>query len=376
MAFMSFYVLSGSGQGIVVSVLNQSYMKEITKGVHTANNASNRVDRGLNQFALFIILFALALTLIYILIWAVSLQYHISLSTTDLITNILDLITTGIPIGLPVSITAGLLIVLKKLNKLDIVVKSIFDIPWMSNIDVVLTDKTGTLTYNSIRVTNVLYSTKEIDVDLCIQSSDVYLGAENGLGELLDLCDFCTVDDDLSYSQATAVERVLYEFARKNRPSSKPLCKTFEKAAEIEFNSRNKFNARLIRPKTVEVCESNLRLYSRSNSTQIDLITSPTTSRILMVRGAPEFLIYKCKYVMKPDGSGLLPMNSDNTGLIISKIGDWSIMGKRLLCLCKRVVADDEQIGNANEFQNWFYSNCNDMIFVGLIGFMDSPRPE
>ena len=114
--------------------------------------------------------------------------------------------------------------------------------------------------------------------------------------------------------------------------------------------------------------------------------TTRTLSRLnlenvytLIVRGAPDFLLPKCKFILDNDGSEM-KMNDESLHLIEMKINQWSLMGRRLIMFCKKTFSD-EKLENDNmkydiDFEKWFELECNDLVFVGLVGFIDPPKPE
>lgn len=95
-----------------------------------------------------------------------------------------------------------------------------------------------------------------------------------------------------------------------------------------------------------------------------------------MVRGAPDYLLPKCKHRIDPDGNEML-MDEQTLQSIENKMQQWSLGGRRLILFCKRVlgrsVIEQSQAKNNSE---WLISECFDLTFIGLIGFMDPPRPE
>ena len=238
----------------------------------------------------------------------------------------------------------------------------------MSGIDVVLTDKTGTLTQNSLEVAGVFYSTKEIDVDLCSQESDVFLGGEAALKELIEMCDFCS--SDTSETATNLVEKALLEFAQKNLP--KKLIESYKVENDVEFNSMNKFQARLIKPKD----DVNI-----STDRVISSMTNLKKGNVLLIRGAPDFLIPKCKYILNAN-EGQTIMSEATMALIDAKMQQWSLMGRRLICFCKKAVNESESSAHSKnvttnqQFQRWVNSQLNELTFIGLIGFIDPPRAE
>lgn len=74
---------------------------------------------------------------------------------------------SGVPFGLPISVTLALFLVSRELKKGKILVKNVFAIDSANSIDVLITDKTGTLTWNKLKVHNVFIGSQEIDIDSC-----------------------------------------------------------------------------------------------------------------------------------------------------------------------------------------------------------------
>lgn len=417
MAFTNFLVVNGYGQGVVVSTGNQSHMSAITKPLPQRRNLSsshsNPIDRGLDQLAYATIFLSTISTSIYLIVWATWIRPNYNVSTRYVIWNVLNIMVTGLPVGLPVVLIAGLFLVLQKLRRFDIVIKNIFAITSMSGIDVVLTDKTGTLTRNTLEVDGVFYSNKEIDVDLCSQYSEVFLGARAALNELLELCDFCCSNDDADETtqaqnqnnkHGNLIERTLSQFAEKNM--KRRLKEDYECIDEILFNSTNKYQVRLIKKKRRDEnyinCERESTVNLRANSEETSKMVAETSSSqssscsyVLMIRGAPDFLIPKCRFLLNADG-GCAVLNDEHRRMIEAKMEQWSLMGRRLICFCKKTYTD-ESLGNIvtsssktmeshgaspqevnynGEFQKWFKSQSTDLIFVGMIGFIDPPKPE
>jgi magnesium-transporting ATPase (P-type) len=229
MAFRNFLVVNGFGRGIVVSANNQNYI------ANDKNDGHDSISRDLSHIAINIALMSTFFAILYLIVWVSSLRLssYYTWSWRDVVYATLNVAFVGMPIGLPVSFMVGLYLVSRGLHKSRVFVKSIFSILLTNNIDVVLTDKTGTLTRNSLEVASVLYSTNEVDVD------DVYLSGQVALEQLLDLCDFCTQESSVALN---LMEQALFEFAQKNRPPGlKKLSEEFQVIDQIEFNNNMKY---------------------------------------------------------------------------------------------------------------------------------------
>ena len=348
MAFTNFYTLSGIGRGIVVSLQN-----EIDNSRENSRIRKSRIIKGLDRLALILSSLSLIASVVYLIAYFAWLRPILDYSFKHIAAHTVGVSSSVIPVGLPVTLTLGLFIAYRKLSRHDIIIKNIYSIYSMADVNVVLTDKTGTLTQNSLEVTDVIYSTCEIDVDLCEQTPDVYLGGDRALGDLLDLCEFATVDP------FNSTEKALFEFSRKNKPGSRPLSEFYDVIDEIKFNSNSKYQVKIVR--TFEQDLSNEK---------------KTEKYFLWVRGAHDIMFTKSKSIVKPDGRGVFTEQKyfDN---LESKIVEWCFKGRRIICLCRKLLHRDdiEKIKQMNDLNKWFSQECNDLVVMGIIGLMDPLRP-
>lgn len=369
----NFLVLSGYGQGVVISNGEDDELDGINQSKLYKERLENPIFKGLNQIAFIVVLTCIISEFIYLCVWFSYLRPNFYTNPTYVWRNILNMAVTGIPVGLPVALLLSLFLIFHQLRKLNIMVKNVFVIKSMNSINVVITDKTGTLTRNSVEIANVFYSTKEICVDLCYESPEVYLGAQKGLRELIDLCDFCM--PDINYTP-NMVERALYDFAARNRPSTKKIINDYEILDEISFNSNNKYQVRLVRPRLY-----NKYLVSYNKSNEDPSCMNPEDDDdmhcVLLIRGAPDILLSKCKRMIKPNGE-CAPIDEKSMREIETKIDQWSFMARRLIFLCKKILSDEQSSRSRcnKDFQTWFNSEFNDLIYVGMVGFIDPPKPE
>lgn len=356
-ALSNFLVVSGYGQGIVISDGIENHFRQIFKLQCTSIKNTNPVIKALNRLAFIVIVMTLLSELIYLIVWFFVLRTKYYSNPVYVWKNILNMAVTGIPIGLPVTVLASLFLLFQKMRKMNIMIKNIFTIKSMNSINVVLTDKTGTLTRSSVKVANVFYSTKEICVDLCYESPEVYLGAQQGLKELIDLCDFCLSDE---YSP-NSIEKALYDFAKRNRPKSKCLRNEYEIIDEIDFNSNTKYQVRLVKP------IKNKLVYPAKEA----------KDNVLMIRGAPDILLSKCKYMIKPNGEAI-KIDQKSFREIENKIDQWSFMGRRLILFCKKNLSEEKSNKDSynKDFQSLLNMEFNNLVYVGMVGFIDPPKPE
>jgi magnesium-transporting ATPase (P-type) len=357
-ALTNFWVISGHGNGLVIPTENHSiqFINEITKRMTRFN--SNPIGRALNQIALGVFVMTMMCEIIYLIVWVCYLRTIHTYTFTQVLSNLLHMFLTGIPFGLPMSLNFGLLFLVRYLGKLHILVKNMFSLATMSSIDVVLTDKTGTLTHNVYEVSDLFFGNGELDVEMNLQSANI----SEGLKKLLDLCDFCSFETEID-----RIDQTLCRFAQRNRPFDS-LRDYYDIIDEIAFTSTNMYQARLIQVKE----EKENVLYKESNALGIK---SPS---VLMIRGMPEFILPKCRYMLRADSGEKMKMNEMNMKTIESKIEEWSAMGHRIVCFAKKAISEEAMEKRSEEnydFPKWFNGECNRLVFAGMIGFMDHPKP-
>ena len=359
-ALTNFWVISGHGNGLVIPAENNSSPVKNAVTKKTTQFNPNPINRALNQIALGVFVMSIVCAVIYMIVWSCYLRNLYDFTLSQIFSNVLHIMLTGIPYGLPVSLTIGFLIQLRQLSKLHILVKNMYSLATMSSIDVVLTDKTGTLTHNSYDVSDVFFGNGELDVEMNLQSANI----SEGLKKLLDLCDFCSFETEID-----RIDQTLCRFAQRNRPfESVNLRDFYDIIDEIAFTSTNMYQARLIQVKE----EKEDVLYKESNALGIK---SPS---VLIIRGMPEFILPKCRYMLRADSGEKMKMNETNMKTIESKIAEWSAMGHRIVCFAKKVITEEAMEKRSEEnydFPKWFNGECNRLVFAGMIGFMDHPKP-
>lgn len=180
MAYAGCVVSRGRGRGIVVATGVRSELGQVLASVRSAKGREKRT-------ALAVLLKALARTLTYVAIAASVLGGLLglikSLPWQEILLIILSLAFATIPEELPILIAAVLAVGAQALGARNVFVKRLRAMEALANVDVVLTDKTGTLTLNRLHVASVLLARDTSAVDACSVNGAT---ASSGLSSLLD----------------------------------------------------------------------------------------------------------------------------------------------------------------------------------------------
>jgi Mg2+-importing ATPase len=148
--FMGTTIVSGSGKGVVIAIGKDTEFGKIAKST-TFIKPVTEFQNGLAKFGNFIVQVILVLTLV---IFAVN-----ALIGHKLLDSLLFSLAIAVgltPELLPVIVTVSLSHGAGKMAKKHVIVKRLLSLENLGNMDVLCTDKTGTLTEGSITVVNFL----------------------------------------------------------------------------------------------------------------------------------------------------------------------------------------------------------------------------
>ena len=209
--------------------------------------------------------------------------YALTLSVTVII--------VAVPEGLPMMITLVLSSNMKKMLNDNVLVRKMIGIETSGNINILFTDKTGTLTKGKLEVTSI------IDGDLNEYSNESSIKKY----KFYDLIhDACVINNESTYNDTKVIggnvtDRAILSFFKDNN-------KKYQKKDFLPFNSTNKYS----------MCTYNNKKY---------------------IKGAPEVLIDKCTHYY--DKNNVL--KKINIEKIKREINRHTKQGKRVILLCDSV---------------------------------------
>ncbi len=155
-------VISGYAYGVVIKRIQYSFLNDLSKKTEAKNKKKTNFEIAINKITKIIILVIIVLVPIICIINGLKNQFFIAhssdISITEIWLNALVFaiaVSVGlIPESLPVILSANLNRGSKKLADKKILIKSTDSIQDLSSIDVLCSDKTGTITQNKIIVEN------------------------------------------------------------------------------------------------------------------------------------------------------------------------------------------------------------------------------
>lgn len=146
MLYQGTYVLSGAGKAIVVATGLKTEFGRVAQ-LAGKNEEKSPVQQKIDGIITKLIK-ALAIASVFIF----SLAMYRGMETSEAIRFVLALAVSVVPEGLPVALTAIIVLGMRRMAKKNALVRSFKAIEDIGQVTIVATDKTGTLTLNKLRV--------------------------------------------------------------------------------------------------------------------------------------------------------------------------------------------------------------------------------
>ncbi len=237
MAFMSTMVTYGRGEGVVVATAMETEMGKIAKILDEDIEELTPLQKRLEE---------LGKTLGFLAIGICALIFVVALfqkrDLFEMFLTAISLAVAAIPEGLPAIVAIVLALGVTRMSKINAIVKKLPAVETLGSVNIICSDKTGTLTQNKMTV--VKHYT--LDNFQNLEASTEKLQADANTEALITsfvLCSDATYENGLSTGDPTEVALVImgdrYELTRKALNSA------FERVGEKPFDSDRKLMSTL-----------------------------------------------------------------------------------------------------------------------------------
>ena len=215
MLFLGTSITNGKSTGIVVSTGKNTEIGKIALSLNEIDRIETPLQLKIKELSKKIT-FIVFIILIFIFILALINKYTI----LEVIMLCSSLAVAAIPEGLPTVITITLSVGISNLAKKKTVVKQMQAVETLGAIDIICSDKTGTITQNKMTV------------------KEEYVIDENMLNYICALCNDGLIYEDKYVGDPT--ETCLYEYLYNKKIDSLKLRKKSERILDIPFDSDRK----------------------------------------------------------------------------------------------------------------------------------------
>ncbi|WWC64599.1 uncharacterized protein I303_107210 [Kwoniella dejecticola CBS 10117] len=376
--------VSGSGIGVVIQTGNLTVFGRIAKLSSTGAPSLTTLQKEILRFVLIIVVCALTIATIVIILWATWLnkKHKGFITVPTLIIDVVSVCVAFIPEGLPASVTISLAVIAKKLVNNKVLCKSLMTVETLGSVNVLCSDKTGTLTENKMTVTNIACLDDEMGLtqarDRIVSGKDKN-GVVAQMAAVMGVCNAAQFDDStmdqpllLRKVNGDATDSAILRAAELLRPVKESMSEWTE-VLKINFNSKTKYMLKLC----------------RRSSARAPLFPAPCDTfndfgpddLMLMCKGAPDVLLKRCSHVNDPSGGPPLPLTEATILRLTSVQEKWASQGQRVLLLAKRIISRSsipkEYSFEAPEFSDFVNTDLNQQLtVVGLVGLVDPPRAD
>lgn len=269
---------------------------------------------------------AIACVVICAVVFAVGVQRHSGVMNSFMLS--VGLAVAAIPEGLPAIVTVVLSIGVQRLAKSNAIIRRLPAVETLGAATYICSDKTGTLTQNKMTV-----------VRLCAASGEILPESEHGRRLLLfgSVCNDSkaqTKRGKISFS-GDPTETAILAAADKAGENVRALSEKFPRLGVTPFTSESKRMA-------------SLNLFG--------------SERILTVKGAPDILLPLCTACEERGRE--VPLTPARRRAVTAQNEAMAGEALRVIAVAYRKAASSEDMGE------------NGLVFCGLIGMLDPPRPE
>jgi Ca2+-transporting ATPase len=330
-------VVKGNAKAIVTGTGLHTELGKITQLVETAKQDDTPLEKKLQGLAKVLMVITAVFASIFIITGLLQgKQFYLLVETA------LALAVAAIPEGLPVVSAIALTYGMLRLAKKHVLIKRLASVETLGGINIIFTDKTGTLTENKIDVNRLVFFDEEIPIDK--SGKDVSAAIKKNKIAFEKLLLISTLSNNAVSKQeqnkkkylGDPIEIALLQFVNSGNTNAADINASYPRIAEEPFNSDTKLMATLHKT---------------------------ATGNFVAAKGAVEELINKCSFYCA--GNRVMPLTDGDKKIFLHKAEVIGAQGSKVLAFAFKEAAN---ISSKNLL--------SDLTLAGLIGFLDPPRME
>lgn len=366
MVFMGTTVSYGRGTAVITNTGMSTELGNIAELIQNVEDEQTPLQKRLADLGKNLAWVALGVIAIVILLGVLRAEELNRELIEELVLTAISLAVAAIPEGLPAVVTITLALGSQRMLKRNALIRKLPAVETLGSVDVICSDKTGTLTQNKMTVTilDVEGSTQEIETIL--DRKGTLINAEQDpdqpnedreLSLLIKAAAICndavieTDDDGQERAIGDPTEGALIVAAQKVGHEKAELDKRWPRVNEVPFTSSRK-RMTTINKREVEADET----------------TAPWGSApyVAFTKGAVDSMIDISSHVY--EGNEIAEMTPDLKERIEAANAELAEQGQRVLAVGYRPL-ETADFNDGDEIEK-------DLIFIGLVAMIDPPRPE
>jgi Ca2+-transporting ATPase len=352
----------GHGKAIVTATGMRTEMGRIAGLMKQTPDEPTPLQRELDRTGKMLGVVVVAIAVVMIVTIILVEDVHGAAALFDVLILGVALAVAAVPEGLPAVVTAVLAIGVQRMARRHAIVRHLAAVETLGSATVIASDKTGTLTKNEMTVRVVVTSSGRVSFEGSGYSPGGAVRSESG-GPLdgplrveieralavADRANNATVHehDGRWMVQGDPTEGALLVAARKCGLSSADLDAQLPRVGEVPFSSERKLMSTIHRD------------------------TGPEHAGIVFTKGAPDVLLARCEFEVF--GEGRRPLTATRRDEILKVNEALAGEAMRTLGVAARWLEEDALAEHAARPDERVEQG---LVFAGLIGMIDPPRPE
>ncbi|KAI0868607.1 calcium-transporting P-type ATPase [Hypoxylon argillaceum] len=379
-AYMGTLVKSGHGQGIVFATGGETHFGTIAASVSGTESPRSPLQLNMDQLGKQLSQISFG---IIALISLVGLLQGKKL--LDLFTISISLAVAAIPEGLPIIVTVTLALGVHRMAKHNAIVRKMPSVETLGSVNVVCSDKTGTLTMNHMTTTKMWYFGSKAPMD--VDSDDVATEKTPDVAAL-QILRIGNIANNARVAHGT--KTVLLDAQGKDFTSHSRWVGQPTDVAMLDLLDRYKEHdvRESIGPRTAEMPFSSERKWM---GVVIGAQPGNSEREYAYMKGAIDKILDACDSYLTPDGREVI-MDSQRRHEALQAAESMAEKGLRVLAFASgpitRPVRSKAGLGSASRSSTPAFRDGNQspslshseelyrgLVFAGLVGMSDPPRP-
>ncbi|WP_434342796.1 cation-translocating P-type ATPase [Mycoplasma capricolum] len=328
--FMSTFITSGRAIGVVIKTGIDTEIGKISKTISENEEQVTPLEKKMNKFSYLISILAIIIS------FFVFISFIISSNKNNWATYLMISITLAIgviPESLSAIVSIALSFATKRMAKNNVIVKKLESIETLGSVNVICTDKTGTLTQNKMAIKKLIWNNQIILSDEFIDKT------ENELAKTLFLKSLVLPNDSITEKDeriGDPTELALVDFAEQLKIDEQEFRRKYPRIFEIPFDSERKLMS------TVNILEDD--------------------KKFIFTKGALDQILKKCSKIFI--NNKIVKLTNTYKKEIKKLSTSLSDDALRVLGFGFKQILNDEQ------------QTEEDLIFIGAVGMIDPIRKE
>lgn len=346
-------VTYGRGRGIVVATGMQTEFGKIAAMLQEVEEEQTPLQKNLDRVGKALGIACIAIVAVVVILSIFRGHLYSLQKITDMFIWGVSLAVAAVPEALPAVVVISLSIGVQKMAKRHALVRRLSAVETLGCTTIICSDKTGTLTQDQMTVRRIFVNGKLIDItgvgyepkgEFQMDGKPVDFASDETVQAMMKIGVLCNdthlvqAEDNKWEVKGDPTEGALIVLGEKAGFNHERLNEEQPRVDEIPFSSERK---------------------------RMTTIHETPTGRVAYTKGALEIVLDACSHIME-DGN-TEPITEKDRAIVLETARLMAEDALRVLGLAFRPVG--AAIRDKNDYER-------QMVFVGLVGMIDPPRPE